>query len=221
MRRIVTGEGFHAELLALAARFIGRGVTAASTAGTLQGLMLAHPEAARDERWHDRFASIEGLVQSAVAKRYADAAQHRRVFALQSRHALFPQVFRVVEEYVRRKVDFNGAPEPELGLEKYLRQVVERVRDAIQPDDASGEPPLLPLLNRTPRPNLDTGFGKIVLSQRLTRPRRRLSITWVGAGPRSEAQVAAGSRMLGGKAMPAALNRGPTVPVAGVRRVTC
>jgi hypothetical protein len=70
-------------------------------------------------------------------------------------------------------------------------------------------------------PNLDTTLGKVVLGQRLTRPRRRLSITWVGAGWRSEAQVAAGSRMLGGKAMPAALNRGPTVPVAGVRRMTC
>jgi type III restriction enzyme len=83
----------------------------------------------------------------------AGTARHegrrRRVFALQSRHALFPQVFRVVEEYVRRKVDFNGARPQELGLEKYLSQVVERVRDAIQPDDSAGEPPLLPLLNRT------------------------------------------------------------------------
>jgi type III restriction enzyme len=83
----------------------------------------------------------------------ASTARHegrrRRVFALQSRHALFPQVFRVVEEYVRRKVDFNGARPQELGLEKYLSQVVERVRDAIQPDDSAGEPPLLPLLNRT------------------------------------------------------------------------
>jgi type III restriction enzyme len=75
--------------------------------------------------------------------------RRRSVFALQSRHALFPQVFRVVEEYVRRKVDFNGAPTSELGLEQYLHQVIERVRDAIEPDDASGEPPLLPLLNRT------------------------------------------------------------------------
>lgn len=74
--------------------------------------------------------------------------KRRRVFALQSRHALFPQVFRVVEEYVRRKVDFNGAPPAELGLERYLRQVVERVREAIEPDDSAGEPPLLPLLNR-------------------------------------------------------------------------
>jgi type III restriction enzyme len=77
------------------------------------------------------------------------AGQRRRVFALQSRHALFPQVFRVVEEYVRRKVDFNGVPQQELGLERYLRQLVERVRDAIEPDDSAGEPPLLPLLNRT------------------------------------------------------------------------
>ena len=89
---------------------------------------------------------VEELTQAGTA---GEEGRKRRVFALQSRHALFPQVFRVVEEYVRRKVDFNGAPEPELGLEKYARQVVERVRDAIQPDEASGEPPLLPLLNRT------------------------------------------------------------------------
>ncbi len=63
---------------------------------------------------------------------------------------LFPQVVpRGRGVRPAGKVDFNGAPEPELGLEKYARQVVERVRDAIQPDDSSGEPPLLPLLNRT------------------------------------------------------------------------
>lgn len=89
---------------------------------------------------------VEELTQAGTA---GAEGRKRRVFALQSRHALFPQVFRIVEEYVRRKVDFNGAPEPELGLEKYAWQVVERVRDAIQPDDSSGEPPLLPLLNRT------------------------------------------------------------------------
>ena len=96
------------------------------------------------------FQAAQRIVEELTEVGTAGAeGRRRRVFALQSRHALFPQVFRVVEEYVRRKVDFNGAPEPELGLEKYLRQVVERVRDAIQPDDASGEPPLLPLLNRT------------------------------------------------------------------------
>jgi type III restriction enzyme len=95
------------------------------------------------------FQAAQRIVEElATVNTECQDGKRRRVFALQSRHALFPQVFRVVEEYVRRKVDFNGAPEPELGLEKYTRQIVERVRNAIQPDEASGEPPLLPLLNR-------------------------------------------------------------------------
>jgi type III restriction enzyme len=49
---------------------------------------------------------MEELTQAATA---SHGERRRSVFALQSRHALFPQVFRVVEEYVRRKVDFNGA----------------------------------------------------------------------------------------------------------------
>lgn len=99
---------------------------------------------------------VEELTEAGTA---GEEGRKRRVFALQSRHALFPQVFRVVEEYVRRKVDFNGAPEPELGLERYARQLVERVRDAIQPDEASGEPPLLPLLNRTQETGSTSGVA--------------------------------------------------------------
>ncbi|HXG65097.1 MAG TPA: hypothetical protein VNO70_08305, partial [Blastocatellia bacterium] len=67
---------------------------------------------------------------------------------LQSRHQLFPQVMRLVEEYVSRKVDFHGCDPCELGLETYIRRTVERLIDAIEPDDAKGEPPLLPILNR-------------------------------------------------------------------------
>jgi type III restriction enzyme len=78
----------------------------------------------------------------------AASDRRRRVLGLQSRHALFPQVFRVVEAYVARKVDWNGAPQAELGLQKYLDRLVERVRDAIEPDTSAGEPPLLPLPNR-------------------------------------------------------------------------
>jgi type III restriction enzyme len=96
------------------------------------------------------FQAAQRIVDElATVSTLGEDGKRRRVFALQSRHALFPQVFRVVEEYVRLKVHFSGGPEQELGLEKDMRQVVERVRDAIQPDDASGEPPLLPLLNRT------------------------------------------------------------------------
>ena len=74
--------------------------------------------------------------------------KRRRVLSLQSRHQLFPKVFGFVDEYVRRKVDLNSCHPCELGLEKYVMRMVERIRDGIVPDDAEGEPPLMPILNR-------------------------------------------------------------------------
>ena len=74
--------------------------------------------------------------------------QRRRVLRLQSRHQLFPQVYRYVEAYVQRKIHFQGCHPCELGLQKYVERLVERLRDAIIPDDSAGESPLLPLLNR-------------------------------------------------------------------------
>lgn len=71
-----------------------------------------------------------------------------RVLRLQSRHQLFPQVYRFVDDYVARKVDWQGCHPCELGLEKYARRMVERLADQIMPDDASGEAPLMPVLNR-------------------------------------------------------------------------
>jgi type III restriction enzyme len=67
---------------------------------------------------------------------------------LQARHRLFPQVFRVVHEYVDRKVDFRGVNPCELGLERYVKRIVERLLAAIEPNDAAGESPLLPILDR-------------------------------------------------------------------------
>lgn len=74
--------------------------------------------------------------------------RRRRVLGLQSRHQLFPRVFAFVDEYVRRKINFNNCHPCELGLEKYVTRMVERIRDGILPDDSEGEPPLMPLLNR-------------------------------------------------------------------------
>lgn len=71
-----------------------------------------------------------------------------RVMRLQSRHQLFPQALRFVDEYVRRKVNFKDVDQRELGLEKYVSHMVGYLCDAIVPDDAEGEPPLLPVLNR-------------------------------------------------------------------------
>jgi type III restriction enzyme len=64
----------------------------------------------------------------------------------------------------------------ELGQQKYLQRVVERMLAAIQPDESQGEPPLLPILNRyepkgttadvgfkTTRPCFTTTFSHINL----------------------------------------------------------
>ena len=95
---------------------------------------------------------------------------------LQSRHQLFPQVLRLVYAYVDRRVDFRGVDPRELGQQKYLQRVIERLVDAIHPDEGQGEPPLMPILNRykdtattagvdfkTTRPCFTTTFSHINL----------------------------------------------------------
>jgi len=67
---------------------------------------------------------------------------------LQSRHQLFPQVLSLAQEYVERKVDWRGCNRCELGHEKYVQRLVERLIVAIEPDDVAGEQPLMPILNR-------------------------------------------------------------------------
>ena len=67
---------------------------------------------------------------------------------LQSRHRLFPQVYRLVDAYVGTKIDFRECNPCEIGHEKYTNRIVERLMAAIQPNDVEGETPLLPILNR-------------------------------------------------------------------------
>jgi type III restriction enzyme len=96
---------------------------------------------------------IEFEIARLIVDQFVDVTQgrsnaKRRALRLQSRHQLFPKVFQFVQQYVDRKVDFRGENKCELGLEKYVTRMVERLRDAIMPDDDAGEPPLLPVLNR-------------------------------------------------------------------------
>ena len=78
--RVLAGYGFHVEMTALAGRYIARGMSPQATADTLRGLMLSHPEAARDGRWQDRLDNIPLLIASAEAK-YRDRSLGRRVLA--------------------------------------------------------------------------------------------------------------------------------------------
>lgn len=67
----------------------------------------------------------------------------------QARHVLFPQVLRCVWEYVEERVVFKGdVLKEEIALLKYRRRIIERLSEAIEPDTESGEPPILPVLER-------------------------------------------------------------------------
>ncbi|MCS6297453.1 MAG: DEAD/DEAH box helicase family protein [Nitrospira sp.] len=66
----------------------------------------------------------------------------------QSRGALFPQVLKVVQEYIATRVDFGGCHPCEVGLQTYTQRIIGLLVAAIVPDDEQGEAPLLPRLNR-------------------------------------------------------------------------
>lgn len=70
---------------------------------------------------------------------------------------LFPQVLRIVEEYLERRVETApGARKEEVALSKYRDHVVSRLLDAIEPDVSAGETPILPRIERF-RPTGSTG----------------------------------------------------------------
>lgn len=66
-----------------------------------------------------------------------------------ARHVLFPQVLRIVWEYIEGRVILEeDTVLEEVALLKYQQQIVERLLVAIEPDAESGEPPLLPVIER-------------------------------------------------------------------------
>ena len=64
-----------------------------------------------------------------------------------ARHQLFPQVLRITHRFVSTKVDYRGSNPCELGVEKYVRRIKQRLLDAIVPDEQEDEAPLLPVMN--------------------------------------------------------------------------
>jgi len=95
-----------------------------------------------------KFEITRGIVDQFTGNGARASTAKERVLRLTSRHQLFPQVYRFVEEYVDHKVDFRNEHPCELGLEKYVKRIVERLCAGIQPDEEQGEPPLLPVLHR-------------------------------------------------------------------------
>lgn len=133
------------------------------------------------------FQITQQVIDDLLAPSKVHTDRKSRVSRFQSRHQLFPQVFSFVKAYVQR-VDFKGVDQRELGLERYMRLVVDRVRDAIYPDESLGEPPLLPILNRY-RPYQSTG-GVDFVTNRPVVPAKRSHINLVVLHSNWEAKAA-------------------------------
>jgi type III restriction enzyme len=87
-------------------------------------------------------------IEYEIARRIASSLVSSREFQYRARHLLFPQVLEAVRAYLDRRVDYGIADRREIGLEKYVQLIVERLTTAIMPDDAQGEAPLLPVIER-------------------------------------------------------------------------
>ena len=110
----------------------------------------AHPVEAAASRGRDGGGSRSPSVGKggSGASTSANSANGGGVSRNGSRAALFPQVLAIVQAYVRERIDLRGLNPCEIGLQTYAEQITGRLLDAIRPDDARGEPPVLPRLNR-------------------------------------------------------------------------
>ena len=86
--------------------------------------------------------------------------------SLLARHQIFPELVRIINEYINKKVTFaKGVDRRELALQKYANLLRERIREGILPAAASKEAPLLPIVNSF-KPYLSTAD----VNYRTTRP---------------------------------------------------
>jgi len=63
-----------------------------------------------------------------------------------ARHILFPQVLSIVWEYLEKRIVISDVPIEEIALLKYKQRIIERLTEAIEPDIAVGESPILPII---------------------------------------------------------------------------
>jgi len=75
-----------------------------------------------------------------------------------------------VQRFIATRVKFTGVDRRDPGLERYVRLVVERVRDAIVPDTCADKRPLLPILNSY-RPDESTSGVDSPTTRPVARPR--------------------------------------------------
>ncbi|MEA1946842.1 MAG: DEAD/DEAH box helicase family protein [Thermodesulfobacteriota bacterium] len=88
-----------------------------------------------------------------ISRRITASLLNQDDFKMQARQMLFPQVLQIVRQYAKPlseggRIEYNAIDSREIGLERYVQIIVERLCTAIRPDEGSGESPLLPRLER-------------------------------------------------------------------------
>ena len=93
--------------------------------------------------------TIEFEIAREIVRALTEAAHPgKESLRREGRSVLFPQVLRIVQDYVRDRVDLNGLHPCEVGLQTYAQRIIGLLIAAITPDATQGEAPLLPRLNR-------------------------------------------------------------------------
>ena len=108
----------------------------------------------------DRSAYYESVHEQAIYFRIAHAvmsdllegadtpAEAKEAARLAAKHQLFPQIFKIVQDYVSKQAQFAvGVHRKDIGLRKNVDRLVKILRDGITPDATSAESPLMPVLN--------------------------------------------------------------------------
>jgi len=93
------------------------------------------------------FGLTQLIVDDLVAGARGDGVEGMKKNLL-ARHQVFPEVLRIVTQYVDQKVRFApGVDKRELALETYVQKLRQRVREGILPAVASRDAPLVPIVN--------------------------------------------------------------------------
>lgn len=105
------------------------------------------PEVRQDRNPFHREKRLQATVFEIAAELTRRLKEHREEW--NARHILFPQVLNIVWQYIEeRVVVMEDTPLEDIALLKYKQRIIERLTQVIEPDTESGEPPLLPVIER-------------------------------------------------------------------------
>ena len=106
------------------------------------------PEVVHDRNPFHREKRLQATVYEIAAELTRTLKEKQEHWS--ARHVLFPQVLDAVWRYVEERVRVEGdVPLEEVALLKYKQRIIERLTEAIEPEMQAGEPPILPVIERS------------------------------------------------------------------------